>query len=682
MKKCDLHIHTIATNSDSPFEFSLNVLKDYVQKMSIDVIAITNHNLFDMEDYLAIKAALNPVVVLPGIEVNLEGGHILVITNMDEVELNDFNSKSKAVQDKIVVNTDMITLDEFNTIFTNLSKYLLIPHYDKEPALPKPIIEALQDYIFAGEVTSVKKFIYMQKLETERLTPVIFSDFRFAKEVIDSMYPVRQTYLDINQVNVNALNVCLRDKSNATLTAQDGNNLFTVFSNGQMLSTGLNIMYGRRSTGKTWTLDKIADLFGDRAKYIKQFELQNYGNKSSSDQFEVDQKVRLESVVTSYLKPFKEVLDDIILLKDENDDDMQVDNYLKILLKRSEQENVNDVYSSSTLYDEIPFSVTTTKQLESVIDAVLVLIENTSYQDMIIRHVAIDDLKGLLKELIKTLRAEKSHIKNKILTNEILRDVKVALQIQAALPPVPDIDLYEIEKRSVKRKKFVIIANNLKQSRVIHSESMLQFRIKVATRLYANASDVKEGQGIGASLASAYATYNEPLKYLKRLIEAGIGTSKLYRLFVGINYSINNSKGYSVSGGERSEFTFLQKIKDAKTKEILLIDEPESSFDNIFLKRDIDKFIKDIAAEMPVVVSTHNNTIGGSIKPDYILYTDKNVDKNNNQDFLLFSGYPTDKILRTVGGREINNYEITISSLEAGEEAYNERNYIYEALKD
>ena len=29
---------------------------------------------------------------------------------------------------------------------------------------------------------------------------------------------------------------------------------------------------------------------------------------------------------------------------------------------------------------------------------------------------------------------------------------------------------------------------------------------------------------------------------------------------------------------------------------------------------------------MPVIISTHNNTIGGSIKPDYILYTEKKIE--------------------------------------------------------
>lgn len=45
MKKLDLHIHTISTKNDSMnFDFSLEKLIEYVEKRSIDAIAITNHN--------------------------------------------------------------------------------------------------------------------------------------------------------------------------------------------------------------------------------------------------------------------------------------------------------------------------------------------------------------------------------------------------------------------------------------------------------------------------------------------------------------------------------------------------------------------------------------------------------------------------------------------------------------
>jgi len=44
MKKIDLHIHTVKTNSDADFEFNMESLAEYVKTKSIDVIAITNHN--------------------------------------------------------------------------------------------------------------------------------------------------------------------------------------------------------------------------------------------------------------------------------------------------------------------------------------------------------------------------------------------------------------------------------------------------------------------------------------------------------------------------------------------------------------------------------------------------------------------------------------------------------------
>jgi predicted metal-dependent phosphoesterase TrpH len=45
--------------------------------MELDCIAITNHNLFDKNQFETISATLK-IPVLPGIEIDLEGGHILL----------------------------------------------------------------------------------------------------------------------------------------------------------------------------------------------------------------------------------------------------------------------------------------------------------------------------------------------------------------------------------------------------------------------------------------------------------------------------------------------------------------------------------------------------------------------------------------------------------------------------
>jgi len=113
-----------------------------------------------------------------------------------------------------------------------------------------------------------------------------------------------------------------------------------------------------------------------------------------------------------------------------------------------------------------------------------------------------------------------------------------------------------------------------------------------------------------------------------------------------------------------------------------MIDEPESSFDNIFLKNEVNELIKEISKEIPVIVVTHNNTIGASIKPDYLLYTQKEIVGDKIQ-YNVYFGHPMNKVLKNAKGKEIQNIDILFNCLEAGEEAYYERKQkAYEILKD
>jgi wobble nucleotide-excising tRNase len=145
-----------------------------------------------------------------------------------------------------------------------------------------------------------------------------------------------------------------------------------------------------------------------------------------------------------------------------------------------------------------------------------------------------------------------------------------------------------------------------------------------------------------------------------------------------IQYKILNGDGYEVSGGERSEFNLLQEISDAQAHDILLIDEPESSFDNNFLNKEVNKMIKDISSLMPVVVVTHNNTVGASIEPDYLLYTSK----VNKDEYRIYSGFPTDKNLKSMSGETLKNSDVILGCLEAGKPAYEARRRLYENLEN
>jgi hypothetical protein len=84
---------------------------------------------------------------------------------------------------------------------------------------------------------------------------------------------------------------------------------------------------------------------------------------------------------------------------------------------------------------------------------------------------------------------------------------------------------------------------------------------------------------------------------------------------------------------------------------------------------------------MPVIVVTHNSTVGASVDADYILYTAKEV-VDGKPIYRVFSGYPTDKRLVSVDGAEVNSHETLLNSLEAGLAPYEGRKQSYEAVKD
>lgn len=470
MKRCDLHIHTVPSVSDREFVFDRDIMKNYVEKTDLDVIAITNHNLFDYSQFCEIKSDLPNTVVLPGIEVDLETGHILVIGNNDDSSISDFIAKCSEVSNQIHTATDYISYDTFMGIFSDLSKFLLIPHYEKNPKLPNIIIEKFGDNIVAGEVSSVKKFLHLAN-DADELTPVIFSDFRVEKGIESADYPVNHTYLDIEEVNIRTLKLCLMDKTKVSLTSEKGVKLFPIFSNGQMLSTRLNVMFGKRSSGKTYTLNAIAKRFGDKAKYIKQFELLNT-ERNDSEQFENDLKVRQERYAENFFKEFSEVVADMLGTTSEVEDESKVQSYLDAVMTTATQSNLKDVYSKSFLFNESEFIEYKYDDLRKLIEAVRILLETQQYKELVNRHLTEDALKNLLKELIITYRTRCLESKYQKEVNNMLNLVKHSLQLKSAAPRIPNLDLYQYFVNKKKREVFTQIAMSIKKNRTISKEKV------------------------------------------------------------------------------------------------------------------------------------------------------------------------------------------------------------------
>ncbi len=674
MKKIDFHIHTLSTVRDSKFDFDLETLKRYAREANLDAIAITNHDIFDVGQFEQITNALD-VVVFPGIEVSMECGHILVIS--DHCNLSDFNDKAGQVAKKVTRREDCVTIAEFEVIFGDLSKYLVIPHYEKKPAVSGDALKHISSYVSAGEVDCAKKFIRTLK-DNQKLTPVLFSDVRISDKL--ATLPTRQTFLDCGELSLNAIKACLRDRTKVALTQSDGNELFQIFDDGQKLSTGLNVLLGDRSSGKTFTLDKIAQTH-EGVKYIKQFDLVQQDNDAYERDFNNELQKDKSQFTEEYLSGFKTVLNDVMYIDLEGNDRM-VEKYVSSLLKSAFEAHRKDEFSKVVLFGELEFALKENKVLINLIESVRQVIENGEFGKIIEKHIDRNSLKNLACELIELLWHREYDAKKKNHINSLIREIKQNLRLRSSAVPVEEVDLYRmiVERRKIRR--FEKIVKNLQKDGIIAEESIQGFTVVAKKGPFTGAGEIKKASLSKVAFSDVFVLYERPYDYLRALVnKEGLTHSELYKFFAKISYQILNKDGFEVSGGERSEFRLLQEIKDAQNYNILLIDEPESSFDNMFLKSDVNQLIKEISQSTPVVVVTHNSTVGASIGADYIVYASKEHDGGKIK-YRLYSGYPSDKSICSIDGKAISNHKTMLDSLEAGHDTYAERRLGYEAIKD
>lgn len=680
VKKIDLHIHTLSTISDSKkFDFSIEKLKEYIITRKIDAIAITNHNVFDVDQFQLIQNELD-IPVFPGVEVDLANGHILIIGDNTPSEIESFSLQCKKLKPYIIDQNSSLELQDFYDVFSGdcLKKYLLIPHYMKSPEISDSILLDLNNHtrITAGEVSSVRKFVELLNKD-EDLVPVFFSDQRISEDLEN--FSMQQTYINASEITLSTLKYALSNKSKVALSLKEGKNLFELTER-VIASTGLNVLIGERSSGKTHLLTDIANSTNN-TKYIRQFELVEKSDEESKETFN-RQLLRDESLYTEdYLKEFYDILK-IVLEIDPKQTESNINKYTNSLIRNAESTEKKDSFAKAELFSESPYKIKSLNTLEELIKSVQTLLDNQEYSKLISEEISKDSLVRLLQRLIIEHRNlyRTNLIKEK--TNSLIADVQGALQLKTRIQRIANIDFSEIAKEILMITNFNSLTKELQKNQTLEQNEIYDFTIRKSKRPFKGAQEVLNVIKRKTSFAEVFKMYDHPFSYLQLLKgKPELEQAEFVKYFVKIQVEILNKDMKPVSGGQRAEYNFLRKIEDALKYDLLLIDEPESSFDNMFLNKKINSVLQDISKNIPVFVSTHNNTIGASIKPDFILHTKREV-TDNEVLFNLYYGFPTDKLLSSYDGKAVSNLSVQLDCLEAGEQTYKQRRDTYEILEN
>ena len=120
-------------------------------------------------------------------------------------------------------------------------------------------------------------------------------------------------------------------------------------------------------------------------------------------------------------------------------------------------------------------------------------------------------------------------------------------------------------------------------------------------------------------------------------------------------------KAEELSGDAKAELEEKSKLLEAK------LEEAEDKWDEI----------KDLAEDTTVFVVTHNNTIGASMNPDCLLYTEQ-----SDNEYRTYIGSLTSEKMETSDGRSVRTSDTIISTLESSSKHYNQRRELYGNIKN
>ena len=532
-------------------------------------------------------------------------------------------------------------------------------------------INKFEGNLNCGEVRSAKQFEVIAK-QSGKLVPVLFSDIRISDDL--EVFPIRNTYVDISDFEFSVLKIALSDKNKVFINDLKNDYEFEILPDGTTASSKLNVIIGKRSSGKTFNLDRInASSDDNNIKYIKQFSLTGNSEITKFNQLVENEQTLL---IEQYLAPFKNLTDNVLEI--DRFFDTGVDSYLTSLKEYAENQSLKDSYSKSKLFTETCFNANDNYDTRDVIGATLKLLETEHNRELVDEYLEPLELEKLLKALLHKREIEYKQFKLKEEVDKIIESTKLKLSEKSSLKSIKDVDLYEIQKKRVIIDKYNELCNHLKCESLIETLDIYRFKVELNKTKFKNATEVKKTLDTKIPLVEAFKFYDKPFSYIKELEKIQIDKSKIYKAIVNFKIIVLNERNTELSGGERAEYNLLRELKSADNYDVLLLDEPEASFDNPFIKTYIVDIIKKISNKTTVFLSTHNNTLGMLLKPNKIIYTEA----CDNNIYKVFTGDFGAKYLKSKDGEIRNTYDHVMDVMEAGETAYKERSTVYESIKN
>lgn len=708
--KIDIHAHTKATKSGDSPKRNINAEKfaEIIEQTNVAILAITNHNHFDIEQYREFTIATEgKCQIWPGVEIDVHSddgcGHLLVIVNPKKADLlSDTMQRllTGTTEDKLI-----LTIDEVAQSFKQLDAIYVAHYHSKTPDLSDDALIKL------GKLVDERRII---KEATNPISAGIYISHGhntiYGSDVVDwDNYVDKAELLPELRLNVESfeqfclllekdeptIKTLLHKKDPQTLTIKP-------FETDEKITLDIyddiNIIFGSKGTGKTKILEAISAYYNEQG-------MQTSVLRSTEEKLEetFDLKGRdIELNIENY--GIDACYDEISRIKKATDVEISsLSNYRRhfefeltnriaktLVVKDFEPENVETKVRGLNEANRVQAKFLDFVEFIKKTNFLKNELSNDLYEEL------IDVLNRVSEEILRKRQMKFKKIKSAKLFNNFVRKIAEEVQKKAGQPVKPQETGFQqyasnrlkiekavnkimdnMQKDIAKETKFVgtlgekgnlrcitdfrIQDGNLKKSEfstydASHKTPKINFAKKISEiqrTLYTN---------------DLFATINE-----LNAMDGIDGVKSIYNLILFYRYFSLNGVTYTPSSGEAS-MLLLQRELD-EDKDIYILDEPEKSLGNDYINDVIVPILKERAkVGKRLIIATHDANIAIRTLPYNSVFR-----KHEINCYSTYVGNPfSDSLINIEDQNDILNWkDISMKILEGGREAFGERGKIY-----
>ncbi len=708
----DLHCHTknVKNGDGTEREPTIDLFKEKVKLSQVKILAITNHNYFDINQYHDFRQVVSEFCdVWPGIELDVQefgekSGHVLVIVNPNKViEFNDIIERHINNKD---ANTYFISVTELCELFNPL-QVIYIPHFFKEHQLDERDFELLLSNSYSKkrvlhEPSTAKS---LGVLNANGYKSVIGSDVKNWKNYeectfADLKYEIKgyDNFLKLLDKDVVFVKDLIEKNYHETITVY-GNNSGKEFPFSIDVYNDVNIIFGDKGSGKSEIIDSLNEYYrnekgiipiiykgGDKTNWFANL------TKSSPQSYSWDD---------FGLDSYEECINKINTFSDKLPVKLEsYENYIKNLSTNKNRKKLKIISQPITFsYDEDKVKDTYTdytKVITFIKDFRNFKLYNANpekYDDF------IEKLKSLARDSYDYCLNEWFIQKLNYLVDNTIKKIDTYASESDGSPEVPkETGFYNFAKNRfnlLSNSKSILDVLNTKQKN-ISKEFIGKIGDKGDGNLinvigFVNLDNIDNFEAKKIFGKKTYAKnfivlinkiltniLNETLHTHIKKIKDEINVNQIF----DINYFIYNEKKfllndkeYKPSKGEMAILSLQYDLLNKESEKIFLIDEPEVNLSSTYIESTIVPLIRDLGKSGKVVViATHDANIATRTYPITSILKITDNDKYYTYQGSMF----TDQLVNIEDEEDIRKWIIESEEyLEGGSNAFNERGYLY-----